>query len=210
MASIEFMILAPVSLFLIINPFSTVPLFLAITPHDTPAERVRRARFACFLGAGVLLGFALAGNYIFLLMGITLSAFKIAGGLVLVTIAFEMVRSAPSDRRLTSEEQTIAAEKEDIAVTPLALPLLCGPGAISTTLLLQMRAKTIFENGAILFSIPLVYFICFLILKFSAHGASWLNPIVLRVMRRLMGLLFLTVAVQFIINGVLEVLDGRI
>ncbi len=202
MSVLEFAILAPFSLFVIINPFSTVPLFLAMTPTDTPATRTRMARIACLVAALVILFFATTGQFIFTVMGVGLPAFQIAGGVILFFIAFEMVRAPQQPSRLTEEEEQLAADKEDIAITPLAVPLLCGPGAISTIIILQTQAITWAHTGALFLAIPLVYFLIFWILKGAAHGAGWLNPILLRVLRRLMGLLFSAVAVQFVVNGI--------
>lgn len=201
MPLVEYAILAVVALFLIINPLSTVPVFLAITPGESPATRVRTARLACLVAASVLIAFAAAGELIFSLMGITLPAFQIAGGVLLFAIAFEMMRSPQADVRLTPEEHAIAADKEDVGVIPLGVPLLCGPGAISTTVLLKSEAPGIPRSVALAAAIVVVYLGSFLLLKISAHGASWLNPIFLRVLRRIMGLLFSAVAVQFILNG---------
>lgn len=199
---IEFAILAPFSLFVIINPFSTIPLFLAMTPNDSPATRVRMVRIACIVAAVIVLFFALTGQFIFTVMGVGLPAFQIAGGVILFYIAFEMVRATQQRPRLTEEEEELAMEKEDIAITPLAVPLLCGPGAISTVIILQTQANTLGHMGVLLVAVPVVYLAIFWIFKLSAHGGAWLNPILLRVMRRVMGLLFSAVAVQFIVNGI--------
>lgn len=201
MPLVEYAVLAIVALFLIINPLSTVPVFLAITPGESPAARVRTARLACLVAASVLIAFAAAGELIFSLMGITLPAFQIAGGILLFAIAFEMMRSPQADVRLTPEEHAIAKDKEDVGVIPLGVPLLCGPGAISTTVLLKSEAPGIPRSVALAAAIVVVYLGSFLLLKISAHGATWLNPIFLRVLRRIMGLLFSAVAVQFILNG---------
>ncbi len=202
MTVIEFAILAPFSLFVIINPFSTIPLFLAMTPNDSPATRVRMVRIACIVAAVIVLFFALTGQFIFTVMGVGLPAFQIAGGVILFYIAFEMVRATQQRPRLTEEEEELAMEKEDIAITPLAVPLLCGPGAISTVIILQTQANTLGHMGVLLVAVPVVYLAIFWIFKLSAHGGAWLNPILLRVMRRVMGLLFSAVAVQFIVNGI--------
>lgn len=204
MGLLEYLFLGLVSLFVIINPLSTVPIFLAMTPNDAPEERVRMARFACTLAAGVLAGFAYLGPFMFAFLGITMAAFKIAGGLLLSVIAFEMLRSNQGDPRLTSEEKVAAAQKEDIAISPLAIPLLCGPGAVSTIILLRLRATTVAHDIALFAIIALMYLSAYYILKVSAHGAGWLSPLFLRVLRRLMGLVFLAVAVQFVLNGISE------
>lgn len=197
----EYTVLAVVALFLIINPLSTVPVFLSITPGESPAARARTARMACMVATGVLVAFAAAGELIFRLMGITLPAFQIAGGVLLFSIAYEMMRSPQADVRLTPEEREIATDKEDVGIIPLGVPLLCGPGAISTTVLLKSEAPGVPRSIALGAAIIVVYLASFFILKISAHGAGWLNPIFLRVLRRIMGLLISAVAVQFILNG---------
>ncbi len=202
MSLIEFALLAPVSLFVIINPFSAVPAFLSITPGDSPAERIRAARIACFVAGGIILFFALTGPFLFSVLGITLPAFEIAGGILLFAIAFDMLRSPDAPVRLSPAEKDVAREKEDIAVTPLAMPLLCGPGAISTIVILQGQAAGPAHTLVLVGSVVVVYFACFLVLRVSVSGAAWLNPLVLRILRRLMGLLFAAIAVQFIVNGV--------
>lgn len=200
----EFLLLALVSLFAIINPLSAVPAFLVMTTDDSPASRVKTARLACFVAAGILLVFAIGGVFLFTTLGITMAAFQIAGGVLLFAIAFDMVRSPQADLRLTPEEKEVAKEKDDIAITPLAVPLLCGPGAISTVIILQTQATTFAHAVALYATIPVIYFTAFMILKLSSHGADWLNPIVLRVMRRLMGLVFSAVAIQFVLSGIVD------
>lgn len=204
MGLLEYLFLGLVSLFVIINPLSAVPVFLAMTLDDPPEARERMARFACLLAAGILVTFAYLGPLLFSVLGISMPAFKIAGGLLLSVISFEMLRSVQVDPRLTPEERAAAAQKDDIAITPLAIPLLCGPGAISTIILLRLRAVTIAHDLALLVIIVLMYLSAFFILKLAAHGAGLLSPLVLRVLRRLMGVVFLAVAVQFVLNGIIE------
>lgn len=202
MSLTEFILLAPISLFVIVNPFSTVPVFLAITVGESAAERTRSARLACIVATGIMLFFALAGQYVFSVLGITLPAFEIAGGILLFAIAFDMLRLPDVRARLTPEERDVATEKEDVAITPLAMPLLCGPGGITTVIILQSQAANLMQTLVVVGSVPLVYFACFLVLRLSARRADWLNPFALRILRRLMGLLFAAIAVQFIVNGI--------
>ncbi|MCH8474102.1 MAG: MarC family protein [Opitutales bacterium] len=202
MTLLEFALLAPVSLFVVINPLSTVPAFLSMTSDDDTSEKIRMARFACFLAAGILILFALTGSFILGFMGISIPALQIAGGLVLVMIGLDMLRAPTIETRLSDTEQKLARKMEDVAVTPLAIPLLCGPGAISTVVILQTQSETLAHLGALLVSVPLVYAACFGILFSAAKGSTRLNPIVLRVLRRIMGLLFVCVAIQFGLNGI--------
>ncbi len=202
MLSIDSLLLPMISLFVIINPFSTVPIFLAITPGDSVADRKRAARLACLVAGSLIALLAVTGQFIFSFLGITLPAFQIAGGILLFSIGFEMLRAPDAPTRLNPEEKALARDKNDIAITPLAVPLLCGPGAISTVIILQTQVDGLWQGGMLLLSVPIVYFACYLILSASASGGDRLNPIMLRILRRIMGLLFAAIAVQFIINGI--------
>ncbi len=137
----EYILLAVGSLFVIVDPLATVPAFLAMTPNDTPEQRIRTARLACCVTAGVLLAFSVAGQLVFKVMGITMPAFQIAASIVLLLVALDMLRAQRSRVMETAAETKAGTEKTDIAVTPLAIPMLAGPGAISTTILLQNEAK---------------------------------------------------------------------
>lgn len=200
-ALVEFTLLAFGSLFVIVDPFATVPAFIAMTPRDTPEQRIRTARLACIVMAAVLLIFALGGKIIFKLLGITMPAFQIAASIVLLVVALDMLRAQRSRVVETSEETHAGTEKSDIAITPFAVPMLAGPGAISTVILLQSRAADVPQYVSLYVCIAAVSFASYLIFRVSARGAQWLNPIAMKVTTRIMGLLLAAVAVQFMING---------
>ena len=206
---VGYTLLAASSLFVIIDPIATVPAFLAMTPNDTPEQRIRMARLACFVMAIVLLVFAIAGQLIFRLLGITMPAFQIAASIVLLLVALDMLRAQRSRVQETHEETEAGAEKTDIAITPLAVPMLAGPGAISTSILLQNQAAGWAQHAALYAVIVVVAFASYLVLRFASQGARWLNPIAMRIITRVMGLLLAAVAMQFLING-LEALKGRL
>ena len=145
----EYILLAASSLFVIVDPLATAPAFLAMTPNDTPEQRLRTAKVACGTLAAVLLVFSVAGMAIFKVFGITMPAFQIAASIVLLIIALDMLRVQRSRVQETREEKDAGTEKNDIAVTPLAIPMLAGPGAISTTILLQNEAHTIPQHFAL-------------------------------------------------------------
>jgi len=198
---LEFVLLAFSSLFVIVDPISTVPAFLAMTHGDTPQQRIQMARLACSVMAGVLIVFSLVSKWIFGVLGITLPAFQIAGSLILLLVALDMLRARRSRVQQTHEETAAGSEKADIAITPLAVPLLAGPGAISTVILMHNQARDSAEQIALLICIVAVSTTTFLVLRFSAHGAKWLNPIALSITTRLMGLLLAAVACQFMVNA---------
>jgi multiple antibiotic resistance protein len=198
----EYILLAASSLFVIVDPLATVPAFLAMTPNDTAEQRIRTARLACCVAAGILLLFSVAGQLVFKVMGITMPAFQIAASIVLLMVALDMVRAQRSRVQETHEETKAGTEKTDIAVTPLAIPMLAGPGAISTTILLQNEAKTIPQHIALYGCILAVMLLSYLILRVSARSMRWLSPIVMSITIRIMGLLLAAVAIQFMLNAI--------
>lgn len=201
---IEFTLLAFGSLFVIVDPIAVIPGFLAITPNDTPEQRERMARMATFVMAGVLLAFALLGKWIFQFTGITLPAFQIAGSIILMMVALDMLKAQRSRVQETEEETEAGARKMDIAITPLAIPMLSGPGAISTVILLHNKADGVAQDIALCICIAAVAAVTYLILRISAKGAQWLNPIAMKITTRIMGLLLAAIASQFAINALKE------
>ena len=199
---LEYIVLAASSLFVIVDPLAVVPAFLAMTPNDTAEQRIRTARLACWVTAGVMLVFSFAGQIIFKFMGITMPAFQIAASILLLIVALDMVRAQRSRVQETHEETKAGTEKTDIAVTPLAIPMLAGPGAISTTVLLQNEAKTIPQHIALYGCILAVSFVSYLVLRVAARGTRWLNPIMMSIAIRIMGLLLAAVAIQFMLNAI--------
>jgi multiple antibiotic resistance protein len=198
---LEFTLLALGSMFVIVDPLASVPAFLAMTPQDTPEQRIKTARLACFVMAVVLLIFAVAGEIIFKFFGITMPAFQIAASIVLLIVALDMLRAQRSRVQETDEETSAGVEKADIAITPLAIPMLAGPGAISTAILLQNQAAGVAKHVALYASIVAVSLASYVIFRISARGAQWLNPIAIKIVTRIMGLLLAAVAIQFLING---------
>ena len=200
----QYTLLAVSSLFVIIDPFASIPAFVAMTPHDTPKERARMAGLACLVATGVLLGFAFLGEYIFRFLGITIPAFKMAGSIVLLLVALDMVRAKRSAVMETSEETEAGAEKDDIAITPLAVPMLAGPGAITTAILLHNEAKSFDQQIALALSIVAVLVASYMVFRLSAKGAKWLRPIALKIITRLMGLMLAALACQFMFDALKE------
>jgi multiple antibiotic resistance protein len=200
----EYTLLAASSLFVIVDPLAMAPAFLAMTPNDTSEQRLRMARLACLTVAAVLLGFAFAGTALFKIFGITMPAFQIAASIVLLMISLDMLRVQRSRMQQTNEETRAGTEKTDIAITPLAVPMLAGPGAISTTILLQNEAKTIAQHAALYGCILLVSLVSYWVFRLAVRGAHWLNPIVMSIAIRVMGLLLAAVAIQFMLNAIKE------
>lgn len=199
---IDFAILSFTSLFVIVDPIATVPAFLAMTHRDSQPERLRMATLASCVAAGVLGLFALGGHRVLSAFGITVPAFEIAGGIVLLKVALDMLQARRTALNETPEEQAAGAKKEDVAITPLGVPMLAGPGAITAVLLLTSEADSWEKYIVVLLNIFLVCGITYLILRLSVVRPAIFSTITLRIMTRLMGLLLAAIAVQFIVNGV--------
>lgn len=198
---IEYAFLTFGSLFAIVDPFAAIPTFLAMTEKDTPGQRRRMARTACLTCAGVMAAFALLGPSIFRLFGITLAAFQLAGGLVLLLSALDMLRAQKSAMRETPEETAEGRSKDDIAITPLAVPMLAGPGAITTSIVLAGKANTLAHKGIFFACIAAVALISYYALTLAASGASRISSTLMNIITRLMGLLLAAIGVQFILSA---------
>ena len=189
------------SLFAIVDPFAAVPPFLAMTARDSSESRRRMARTACVTCAGVMSLSALLGPLIFKLFGITLPAFQIAGGLVLLLSSLDMIRAKKSPMKETPEELEEGMHKDDIAITPLAVPLLACPGAITTSIVLAGRAQGASQTVIFYTLIAAVALISYWVLTLAADSAKKLSPTILNIITRLMGLLLAAIGVQLILSA---------
>jgi multiple antibiotic resistance protein len=194
-------LLAFSSLFVIVDPIAVVPAFIAMTANDPAAAQLRMARLACAVAAGILTLFAAAGTQIFRVLGVTLPAFQLAGSILLLRIALDMLYARRSATRETDEEVEAGVEKDDIAITPLAVPMLAGPGAITTALILMNQAQDMGQRVALFVCIPAVCLVSYLVLRVAVSGMRRLSPLALKLTARLMGLLLAAVAVQFAFNA---------
>ncbi len=153
----------------------------------------------------ILARFAFLGQTLFRAWGVTMQALQVAGGLVLLLVALDMLRAQRSAVQETAEETAEGAGKEDVAITPFAIPMTAGPGAISAVILLEAQAMDWLQRGVLLACIVAVGLASYVAL--AARGSHWLSPIIEKIITRLMGLLLATVAVQFIFNA-LKAEDG--
>jgi multiple antibiotic resistance protein len=192
------------SIFSIVDPFTAVPVFLALVGSHSRGDQDRAARQAavtCFL---VLTTFGVAGSFVFHFFGITQPAFKIAGGILLFVVGLEMMRAKRSDTRATNEEAIDAETKEDVGVIPLGLPLLSGPGAIATVMVLVGRAHDLPERAVIFGAVAVVSLISFLTLRSATVVSRVLGRTGINVIGRVMGLILAAVATQFVLSGLHE------
>jgi multiple antibiotic resistance protein len=199
----SYTVLAFGSLFAVLNPFATVPPFLAMTENNTLEERRSMARRACMIAAGVLALFALTGVSILQFFGVTVPAFQIAGGLVLIRVAFELLQGGQR-LKLTAEERAEGAFKEDISITPLGVPILCGPATITTGILVSSQAVSMLHRGLLLAVIGAIYAFIFVALQVTARHLHRIGETPIKITSRLMGLILVAVAVQFVVDGIGE------
>jgi multiple antibiotic resistance protein len=198
---LQFSLVAFTSIFVLVDPIAAVPTFLAMTEgSDRPRRRhmAVRAAWTCFV---VLLTFSMAGTLIFKLFGITLAAFRIAGGLILGSIGLEMLRARRSATKETPGETEEGAEKEDVGIIPMGVPMLAGPGAISSVMVLMTQNQDWPHALIILAAIGASSAISYVVLAAADRVSSYLHQTGIRILTRMMGLLLTAIAVQFILNG---------
>ena len=199
---LSFFLASFTTLFTIVNPMGAVGPYLAMTLNESEKKRREMALRASIVSGGVLAFSAAVGAFVFKFYGITLPALKIAGGILLFFVAFDMLNARPSRSKQTAEEEEEGVLKEDIAVFPLAIPLLSGPGAIVSVFILTDKASSMNRHialyGAILVSSLLVYFV----LREAHRVVRILGQIGVNVTSRLMGLVLASIAIQFVIDGV--------
>ena len=200
-AYVRFSLLALSSVFFLVDPFAALPTFLAVTDGQTPARRVRTARKASLTAFVVLTTFAFIGQYIFRVFGITLPAFEIAGGVILILIGLDMLEAKRSPTQEATGEREEASSKDDPGVVPMGIPMLAGPGAITTVMVLVGQVQTAWQMVAIVGAIAITAAICFVVLGSADRVARFLGDTGIRILVRIMGLLLVALAVQYFVNG---------
>jgi multiple antibiotic resistance protein len=190
------------SILFIVDPFAVIPTFLAMTVRDTPAQRKVLARRGAWTCAITLIAFAAGGSLIFKIFGITIGAFKIAGGVLIGLNALYMVQARRSQQRETPVETAEGIQKDDIGIMPLGVPMLAGPGAISTVMVLALGAKSTAAEITVYGSIVLTALITYWVLSAASMVERRLGQTGMRILTRLMGLVLAAIAVQFIVDGI--------
>jgi len=200
---VSYGVLAFGALFAVLNPVATIPPFLAMTERNSDDERHAMVERASLIAATVLVVFALTGIRVLTFFGVTVPAFRIAGGLVLLRVAFELLAGGRTSR-MTSEESLEAAQKDDISITPLAVPILCGPATITTGILLSSQATTWLHTGVLVAMIAAVYLVVFTALRVAVDHIHRLGQTPVKISSRLMGLILAALAVQYVVDGIRE------
>ena len=201
---VTFLLVALSSIFFLVDPFAAIGTFLAITANlDAPRRKLmaRKASLTCFI---VLTTFALIGKFIFRMFGITLPAFEIAGGLILLLIGLDMLQAKRSATQEASGDAEEASEKEDVGIVPLGIPMLAGPGAISSVMVLVGQAAKLWEVATIVGVIAFTAWISYWVLASADRVRKFMGETGIRILVRIMGLLLVALAVQFFVNGLTD------
>jgi len=203
---IHYGLIAFSSLFAIVDPLGNTPVFMTLTAEDPLERKINIARRASLTSFLVMMLFAIAGKLIFQLFDITIGAFQIAGGIILFRISMNMLAARRSRETQTDEEIEEAVDKEDVAIIPLAIPMMSGPGAITTVIMFMGRARSIWHVLILFGCIAAICLISYLILRISSRVVNFMGRTGLNVLTRIMGLLLAVISVQFVINGIASTL----
>jgi multiple antibiotic resistance protein len=204
--SLQFFLVALSSIFFLVDPIATVPVFLVMTSEHGPRPRRRMARRAAVTSFLVLSGFSVLGQVIFQLLGITLAAFQTAGGLILLLIGLEMVQAKRSRTKQVPDETEEATHREDVGIVPLGVPMLAGPGAISTVMVFMGQARQWQQVVAVLTAIAITCAIAYFTLAAAEYVRQHLSDTSINVMTRMMGMLLVAIAIQFMATGLVKLL----
>lgn len=189
----------------VLNPLGAIPIFLSLTESRTPAEKAVAARTTALTVAAVLLISAFAGQQLLRFFGISLASFRVGGGILILFMAIAMLHAKRSGAKQSREESVEALSKTEIAVVPLGIPLLAGPGSISTVIVYRHEAAAWSEYLAVVGVIICVACLVFLVLRFATPLVAKLGKTGINVIVRVMGLVLAAIAVEFITTGLIDI-----
>ena len=204
---ISFSLFAFSSILIVVNPLGALLVYNAITEFMDTKDKRQVAAYGCRIATAVLIFFTVFGSFLLSLFGITISAFTVAGGVLLFGIGMEMVYGRTSRAKVTATEKYESIDAEDISSMPLAFPMISGPGTITTVIVLSQDAPVFvrpIEFGIILGSVILTIIITYAILISSDHITKRVGQREYRVVNRMMGIMLMALAVQFIIHGITQ------
>ena len=210
---IEYFFVAMAAVFVIINPLTTAFVFASLTTRASDIEREAIARRACLIATAMLFTFALLGSVIFQLFGITLAAFRIAGGVILFGIAMGMLQRSEDAEHDQEGSKPSGRIADDISIVPLAIPFISGPGAIATTMILTSEAPDRWHVIVVFIAVLATTAGCYYAMVNSRHVIRFLGESGRKILTKIFGLILAVIAVQFVLNGLGEALgafmDGR-
>lgn len=208
MRLLEHLLIALPAVFFVVDPPGALPLFLAMTARDSREKVKSMALRACVAGALLLFFFAFFGALIFKMFGVTLAAFRVAGGILLMLTALDMLRAETSKTKTSEAETQEGVEKEDIAIVPLAMPVLSGPGSIAAVMVL-MADQDVYPRGiAVGIAILITFVVTYVTLMMAQRLTKVLGQTGIAVTQRIFGLLLAALAIQFIADGARQLWKG--
>jgi len=190
------------ALLVLINPLSAIPIFISLTPHCSQTERKKIAKITTLTIAIVVCLFALVGEELLRFLGISIGSFQLAGGLLVLMIALAMMNAQPSATQSTAEERSEAESKTNIAVVPLAIPLMTGPGTISTVIIYATTAKSWVDVANLMVSGILVAMVCYGALTMATPISRVLGKTGINIVNRVMGMLLAALSVEIMVDGI--------
>jgi multiple antibiotic resistance protein len=203
---LEFALLSLVSMFTMVNPIGVVPVYTAMTAKLSPHESHRVARKAAFTALLILLTFALTGQWVFRFFSISVDSLRVVGGVIFFFMGYEMLQARLT--RIQFDDETTHEYINDIAITPLGIPIICGPGAITTAILLMNESKTAMQQGIVLGIIIGIMLFTYLLLLGAKQVTHVIGENGNKVMLRLMGLIVMVIAVEFFFAGLTPILKN--
>lgn len=207
-AIIPFALLCFTSFFTLTNPLGTMPVFLTMTNGMDEKERKHIVKRATIISFIILIAFTFCGQFLFKFFGISTNGFRIAAGIIIMKIGYDMLQARYTNTKLRDEE--IKTYADDVSVTPLSIPMLCGPGAIANGIIMMDDANTWVLKGTMVGVIALVYILTYIILRLSTRLVVLMGETGNNVMMRLMGLILMVIAVEFFASGVTPILTDII
>lgn len=196
---ISFGLLSLTSLFTLINPLGTMPVFLSMTAELSVADRNKTAKKASLVSLVTIIAFALTGQLLFNFFGISVDSFRVVGGVIFFIMGMDMLHARLGQVKIKDNE--VKSYITDISITPLAIPMICGPGAITNAIVLMEDANTLSKQIVLILSIVLIMFVTYLILYSSSKLIKVLGQTGINVMMRIMGLIVMVIAVEFFFAG---------
>ncbi|UMB54913.1 MarC family protein [Lutibacter sp. A64] len=203
-----FGLLAFTAFFTIINPLGTMPIFMSMTSTLNKQRRKQTAKKATLVAFFTIIAFAFSGQVLFNFFGISVNSFRVVGGLIFFMMGWDMLQARLGQFKHTKEEDEIDAYVEDISITPLAIPMICGPGAISNAIILMEDAHTISQKIVLISIIGFVLLLTYIILIGASKISDKLGSTGNKVMMRLMGLIVMVIAVEFFFSGLKPIILG--
>lgn len=209
--TMAFGLLCITSLFTLINPLGTMPVFMSMTADLSVADRSKTAKKASIVSLITIITFAFTGQLLFNFFGISVNSFRVVGGVIFFIMGMDMLQARLGQVKIKDNE--VKSYVTDISITPLAIPMICGPGAITNAIVLMEDADTLIKKIVLIVSIVLIMFLTYLILYSSSKLIKLLGQTGINVMMRIMGLIVMVIAVEFFFNGlkpiVLDILKSK-